>query len=115
MMARQNASFGRMVVVLAAVVVVLAGMHLAAPVLNPIVFALVFALIFAPVYAWLRRRLPTALALLVMLVGLGILFVGLFVLLSASIARLTGRLGFYAQKLNGKVGDFQALLDRLGL
>jgi len=115
MMARQDASFGRMVVVLAAVVVVLAGMHLAAPVLTPILFALFFALIFAPVYARLRCRLPTVLAPLVMLVGLGILFVGLFVLLSASIARLTGRLGFYAQKLNGKVGDFQALLDRLGL
>jgi AI-2 transport protein TqsA len=115
MTVQQGASFGRMVVVLAAVVVVLAGMRLAAPVLNPILFAIVFALIFAPVYAWLRRRLPTGLALVIMLVGLGVLFAGLFVLLSASITRFTGRLGFYTQQLNGQVGDFQDLLDRMGL
>jgi AI-2 transport protein TqsA len=115
MTTQENASFGRMVVVLAAVVVVLAGMHLAAPVLNPILFALVLGLIVAPVYAWLRRRLPTGLALIVMLVGLGVLSVGLFVLLSVSISRFTGRLGFYTQQLHGQVGDIQDLLDRLGL
>lgn len=49
--------------VLAATVVVLARMHLAAPVLTPILFALVFDLIFAPVYTWLWRRLPTGVAL----------------------------------------------------
>jgi AI-2 transport protein TqsA len=101
--------------VLAAVGVVLAGMRLAAPVLNPILFALVFAALFAPVYSWLRLRLPTALALLSMLVGLTILFGGLLVLLSASITELTSRLGFYAQRLNGQVGDIQGLIDRLGL
>ena len=115
MTTHQHASFGRVVFVLAATVVVLAGMRLAAPVLNPILFAVVFALIFAPVYAWLRRRLPLGLALVIMLVGLGVLFASLFVLLSASIARLTGRLGFYAQKLNGQLGDIENVLDRLGL
>jgi AI-2 transport protein TqsA len=103
-----EASFGRMVVVLAAVVIVLAGMRLSAPVLNPILFAIVFA----PVYAWLRRRLPTGLALVIMLVGLVVLFAGLFFLLSASITRFTGRLGFYSRQLNGEVSDLQGLLDR---
>jgi AI-2 transport protein TqsA len=115
MTVQQGASFGRMVVVLAAVVIVLAGMRLSAPVLNPILFAIVFALIFAPVYAWLRRRLPTGLALVIMLVGLVVLFAGLFFLLSASITRFTGRLGFYSRQLNGEVSDLQGLLDRLGL
>lgn len=41
----------RVLIVLAATTIVLTGMHLAAPVLNPILFALVFGLIFAPVYA----------------------------------------------------------------
>jgi AI-2 transport protein TqsA len=111
----QRGTFRRVMFVLAAVVVVLAGMRLAAPVLNPILFALVFAALFAPVYSWLRRRLPTALALLSMLVGLTILFGVLFVLLSASITELTSRLGFYAKRLNGRVGDIQDLIDRLGL
>jgi predicted PurR-regulated permease PerM len=104
---RPRATFGRVLFALAAVVVVLAGTHLAAPVLNLILFGLVFAALFAPVYGWLRRRLPTGLALLSMLVGLTILFVGLFVLLSASISELTSRVGFYDQGLNGQVADIQ--------
>ena len=112
---QQRTSFGRVMFVLAAVVVVLAGMRLAAPVLNPILFALVFGVIFAPVYAWLRRRLPTGLALALMLAGLLVLFVGLFVLLSVSIGRLTERLGYYAGQLNVQLGDLQDLLDSLGL
>jgi len=50
-----------------------------------------------------------------MLVGLTILFGGLFIFLSASITELTSRLGFYAKRLNGRVGDIQDLIDRLGL
>jgi hypothetical protein len=48
-------------------------------------------------------------------VGLVIVFVGLFFLLSASISRFTGRLSFYTQQLNGQLGDLQGLLDRLGI
>ena len=55
------------------------------------------------------------LAPLVLFVGLVIIIVGLFVLLSASIGRFTGRLSFYTQQLNGQLGDLQGLLDRLGL
>ena len=51
--------------------VVFVGMRLAAPILNPILFAVVLALLFSPIYAWLRRhRIPTPLALVIMLVGL---------------------------------------------
>jgi AI-2 transport protein TqsA len=50
-----------------------------------------------------------------MFAGLVIIIVGLFVLLSASIGRFTGRLSFYTQQLNGQLGDLQGLLDRLGL
>ena len=111
----QRASFARMLFILAAAVVVLVGVRLSAPVLNPILFAVVFALLCAPVYGWLQRRLPTGVALLLTFVGLLIIIVGLFVLLSASISRFTGRLSFYTQQLNGQLADLQGLLDRLGL
>ena len=111
----QRASFARMLFVLAAAVVVLVGVRLSAPVLNPILFAVVFGLLCAPVYGWLLRRLPAGVALLLTFVGLLIVIVGLFVLLSASISRLTGRLSFYTQQLNGQLSDLQGLLDRLGL
>ena len=59
---RRRGTFGRVVLILAATVV-LAGLRVAAPVLNPIFSALVFSLLCWPVYAFLCRRLPNALAL----------------------------------------------------
>jgi AI-2 transport protein TqsA len=113
---QQRNAFGRVLLVLAATVVVLAGMRLGAPILNPILFAVVFALLISPVYSWLKRRgLSTPLALLIMLVGLTIVLVGLFVFLSVSIGRFTGRLDFYTTQLEGTTNELQTLLDRLGL
>src|SRR5918995_4508929 len=109
-------SFLRVIVALAAVVVVLVGMRLAAPILNPILFAAVLALLFGPLYAWLGRRgLPTPLALVIMLVFVGAIFLGLFYTLGASIGRFTERLGFYASQLDGRLNDLDALIGRLGL
>jgi AI-2 transport protein TqsA len=113
---QQRNAFGRVLLVLAATVVVLAGMRLGAPILNPILFAVVFALLFSPVYSWLKRRgLPTPLALLIMLVGLTFILVGLFSFLSVSIGRFSGRLDFYATQLEGITNELQTLLNQLGL
>jgi AI-2 transport protein TqsA len=114
--ALRQPSFLRVMLMLAATVVVLVGMRLSAPILNPIFFAIVLTLLFYPVYFWLRRhRIPTPLALLIMLVGLTILFVGLIFILGASIGKFTERVGFYTTQLNGQVDNLDALLERLGL
>ena len=81
---------------LAATVVVFVGMRLAAPILDPILFAVVLALLFSPIYAWLtRHRIPTPLALVIMLVGLTVLFVGIFFIMGISIARFSGDIASY--------------------
>ena len=86
--ALRQPSFLRVMLFLAATVVVFVGMRLAAPILDPILFAVVLALLFSPIYSWLiRHRIPTPLALVIMLVGLSVLFLGLFLLLGVSIAR----------------------------
>jgi AI-2 transport protein TqsA len=109
-------SFLRVMLVLSATVVVLVGIRLGAPILNPIFFALVLTLLFSPIYSWLKRRgLPAPLALLIMLVLLTILFVGLFFILGASIARFSERVGFYTTQLNGQLVDLDAPIERLGL
>jgi predicted PurR-regulated permease PerM len=96
-------SFLRVIVALAATVVVLVGMRLSAPILNPILFAVVLALLFGTLYSWLRRRgLSTPLALVLMLIFVGAIFAGLFVTLGAYIGRFTERLGFYASRLDGQ-------------
>src|SRR5215213_6282923 len=102
--ALRRPSFLRVMLVIAATVVVFVGMRLAAPILDPIFFAVVLALLFSPIYAWVRRRgIPTPLALLIMLVGLTILFVGIFLILGASIARFSGDIGSYTGKLNDQL------------
>src|SRR3569833_1840838 len=82
----RRSSFLRFIVAFAAVVVVLVGMRLAAPILNPFLFAVVLALLFGPLYAWLRRRgLPTPLALVIMFVFVGVFLGGFYITLGTSI------------------------------
>jgi AI-2 transport protein TqsA len=114
--ALRQPSLLRVMLGLAAVVVVFVGMRLAAPILNPILFALVLSLLFSPIYAWLRRhRIPTPLALIIMLVGLTFLFVGIFLIMGVSIARFSGDIASYAGKLNVQVGNVQDLARSAGL
>jgi AI-2 transport protein TqsA len=113
---RQPASLARALVVLASVVVVCAGMYAAAgPILNTIFFALTLALIFSPVYGWLRHRLPTLLALLIMMIGLVALTFGLVMLLRTSLSRFTAELSYYAAQWDDQLAQLQAGLDKLGL
>jgi AI-2 transport protein TqsA len=114
--ALRQPSILRVLLGLAATVVVLVGMRLAAPILNPILFAVVLSLLFSPIYAWLRRhRIPTPLALIFMLVGLTVLFVGIFLIMGISIARFSGDIASYAGKLNVQVGNLQDLVRSAGL
>ena len=114
--ALRQPSILRVMLALAATVVVFVGMRLAAPILNPILFAVVLALLFSPIYAWLiRHRIPTPLALVIMLVGLTVLFLGIFFIIGVSIARFSGEIASYTSKLNGQVDEIQNLTKSLGL
>ena len=97
--ALRQPSFLRVVLLLAALVVVFVGMRMAAPILNPILFAVVLALLFSPIYSWLRRHgIPTPLALVIMLVGLTVLFTAIGGILGVSIARFSGEIGSYTRQ-----------------
>src|SRR5215217_7849225 len=114
--ALRQPSMLRVMLALAAAVVVLVGMRLAAPILNPILFAVVLALLFSPLYSWIRRRgLSTPLALVIMLVFVGAIFAGLFFTLGTSISRFTERLSFYTSQLDVRLDDLDALIERLGI
>jgi predicted PurR-regulated permease PerM len=86
--ALQQPSFLRVMLVLAATVVVLVGIRLGAPILNPIFFGVVLSLLFSPLYSWLKSRgLPSPLALVIMLVVIGTIFLALIFILGVSIGR----------------------------
>src|SRR5829696_3619335 len=109
-------SFLRVMLFLATTVVVFVGMRLSAPILNPILFAVILALLFSPIYGWLtRHRIPTPLALIILLVGLTILFLGLFLIMGISIGRNCGDIASYTGKLNDQVSNLQGLAKSLGL
>src|SRR5215212_7917839 len=114
--ALRQPSFLRVMLFLAATVVVLVGMRLGAPILSPILFAVVLSLLFSPIYAWLRRhRIPTPLALVLMLVGLTVLFGGIFLILGVSITRFSGDIGSYTGKLNGQLVNIEQMAKSMGL
>jgi len=114
--ALRQASFLRVMLILAAIVVVLVGIRLSAPILNPIFFAVVLTLLFSPIYSWLKRRgLPSPLALVIMLVVIAAIFIALFFILGVSISTFSERVGFYTSQLNSQLVDLDALLERLGL
>jgi AI-2 transport protein TqsA len=113
---QQPASLARVLIVLASLVVLCAGVYVAAaPILNPILYALVLALIFSPIYGWLRRRLPTFVALPIMVIGLAVLVFGLVVLLGTSLRRLTAGLSTYTVEWDLQLAQLQAGLNGLGL
>jgi AI-2 transport protein TqsA len=106
----------RVMLGLAATIVVLVGMRVGAPILNPIFFAVILALLFNPIYSWLGRRgIPKPLALVIMLVGLTILFVGLFFILGISIARFSSDLGSYTAQLNEQMAGIESQVKNLGI
>jgi AI-2 transport protein TqsA len=108
-------TFTRVVLILAMIVIILIGIHVAAPILTPLLFALMFSLILSPLYAWLRRKLPALLALLVLLIRLTILFVLIFAIFSASISRLSAQLSTYAAQLTNQEAQLQDWLQSLDL
>ena len=114
--ALRQTSFLRVMLILAATVVVLVGIRLSAPILNPIFFAVVLTLLFSPIYSWLKRRgLPSPLALVIMLVVIAAIFIALFFILGVSISKFSERVGFYTSQLNSQLVDLDALLERLQL
>src|SRR5215203_4800344 len=54
-------------------------------------------------------------ATVVVLVGMSVLFVGIFLIMGVSIARFSGEIGSYAGKLNVQAGNLQDLAKTLGL
>lgn len=91
---------GRMLVVVAATVAILAGMRAAGPILGPIFVALVITIAWSPGADWLRRRglNPTLAALTGIVIGVAV--VGLLVaLVWISLVQLQDRLPTYQPRI----------------
>lgn len=84
----------------AAFVVVVAGMKAAAEIIVPLLIALFLSIICYPALYWMqKRRVPTLLALLAIVAVVTVLMLGVVAVVGSSVRDFTGRLDFYADKL----------------
>ena len=109
-------SLTRMLLCLAALVVILAGLRVATPILVPFLLSVFIAIACHSPMAWLtRHKVPTALAVLIIVSGLGIAFflTGLFV--GSSLSDFTRSLPQYQERLHALTLDLLNTLQQLGL
>lgn len=102
----------RVLIVLAAFVIVVAGMRAAASLIVPFLLAAFIAIICSHPLLWMKsRRFPTWAALLVIILGIGI-FGGLIALvIGDSIADFRGNLPYYQTRLESQVTSIQEWLE----
>lgn len=101
---------------LAAVVVVLAGLKLAGPVIMPLLVSVFIAMIAAPPVFWLEhRRVPPVLAVF-SVVGLIVLFAALVgMVVAGSVDDFVAALPEYQTRLKGEIAGLIPLAQTLGL
>ncbi len=110
-MAGRTKSIGSGVVVMAAVVIVLAGIKAASMIVVPFLLALFLSIILSPLFLWLQKRgLPQGLALLVIVVLLFGLTGTMVMLIGTSVQEFSHNVPSYEAKLRT---DFQNLLTLL--
>lgn len=115
-MERKRVSFSHIMIVMAAVIVVLAGVKAAASILVPFLLSLFLAIILMPALQLLRtKKVPTGLALTVVLVAL-ILLIGMVGMLVAhALSDFTVHLPEYEGKLRALMGEVLTRLDTIGI
>jgi predicted PurR-regulated permease PerM len=103
-------SVTRLLVGIASVVVILAGIKAAADIINPAILALFVVLIVSPANRWLRRRgVPAAGALAITIIGVLVSVIALIVFLGVSMAQLAAALPTYQTQLEDQTAALRSL------
>jgi AI-2 transport protein TqsA len=116
MMTARGSPIVRYVLSAAAIVIVVFGLKYSSDVLAPILFAATLAILFTPMLRWLEKRgLPSGLALLVMVLGLGGFIVFMVLILTASVQQLALRLPVYQELLQKRIDALGTALGNVGI
>src|SRR6185437_3612738 len=106
----------RTIIVGASLAIIIAGMKFLSPILAPILFSLFIAVLCLPMLRWLQnRRIPTWLALLLILLGLFIFIALVFLIVYISLSNLDERLPTYQKQLQKLLTEVLPLLQQLGI
>ncbi len=107
---------GSILVVMAAFVIVVAGMRAASPIMVTLLLSLFIAMIAAPPMFWLRDRgLPVPLALLVVILSIAGIGFLLGVVIGNSINDFSSNLPQYQTRLQAITGEFITWLSAFGI
>ena len=106
----------RSVIILAGLVVVIAGMRSAATLIVPLLLAAAVAVICAPPLLWMqRKRVPDALAVALIVLLVIVLNIGLTAFIGTSIKDFSTNLPSYQARLTEQFGALFALLGNYGI
>jgi hypothetical protein len=101
---------------LASLVVILAGIHAAADILVQLLLALFFAIVLNPLVTWfIRRGISRPVAITIVVVVMMIILIALFGVLAASMNEFVAMLPKYNRELTRKLVDLQQMLPFLNL
>jgi len=106
----------RILVTLAAFVVVIGGMYLARDLLVPFLLAAFIAILVGPLLLWLRRkRIPSPIAYLIVIIIISILGILVFGIIGQSINSFMDRLPTYQERFEAQTTAIQNWLENRGL
>ena len=118
-MLSQSRSVGtgsRVLITAASLVIVLAGMKAAQQLLVPLVFAAFVALLTAPAVLGLRsRRVPSSLAVGIVVIGIIVVLGGLATILGGSVNAFAAAVPSYQKHLNEALVDYSSALEGYGI
>ncbi len=116
MMTVRGSSIVRYLLAAAAIVVVVFGLKNSSAVLAPIFFAATLAILFTPLLRWLEKKgLPSWLAMLVMVLGLGGFIVLMIIILTISLQQLALRLPVYQELVQQRIDTLGTALGNIGI
>ena len=101
---------------LAAICIIIAGMKAAAPILNPLFLSIFIAIICLPSLAWLDKKgLSSTLAIFLVIIALFITIGIIGVYIVSSVDEFSQQLPEYQQNLKQQTSSFIQLLDRYNI
>ncbi len=97
-------SFGRVLVIVASLVIILAGVKIAAPIIVPFLLSLFMAIILMPSLSYMiKKRIPISISLVVIVVVLVLILSLLGALVGHAVNDFTLQIPLYEQKLQDKL------------
>jgi len=112
----QVKSSGNIILVIAAIIIILGALKMASVIVVPVLLAAFIAIIISPIYTWLiERKVPAALALLAVIVGLMVVFSLVGILIGSSLQSFSSNLPLYEAQLQIQWDVVTAKLNGLGI